>query len=300
MSKSNVHPKFAELARQIEEQFATGEFVMPFGVNRSAITQKPYRGMNALMLMWVRMLEGYRSTEWLTLKQANQKNWKVAKGAKGTVVAFYSRVETKDSTPELPKHYWLAKYYTVFNKDQLLDENGDKLVCPDVLIDIDSETQIKTLDQIAKASGVKVNIVEGGSNAFYSRANHAVTLPAILDFDSVKGFITTYAHELGHSSGKVLRADWEKGSFGSIPYAKEEVVAELCSVFLSSMLGLDKIPLSSHSAYIAGWLNLAKSVDPEFFGKAVDEASKAAIWMYSLTLPTEDFGENAADTEAVV
>lgn len=68
-------------------------------------------------------------------------------------------------------------------------------------------------------------------------------------------------------------------------YAQEECIAELISVFVSSMLGIEKIALDSHAGYIGGWLQKAKEEDKDFFKKAIKEASKASFYMWDILYP---------------
>jgi antirestriction protein ArdC len=53
------------------------------------ITNKPYRGMNFLLLG----SEEYASSYWLTFKQAQDKGGHVKKGEKGTLVTFWKVTE---------------------------------------------------------------------------------------------------------------------------------------------------------------------------------------------------------------
>lgn len=49
----------------------------------SAVTEAPYRGTNALLLMAVRMSQGYGDNRWLTFRQVQELGGKVKKGEHG-------------------------------------------------------------------------------------------------------------------------------------------------------------------------------------------------------------------------
>jgi antirestriction protein ArdC len=55
------------------------------GVPRNAITNRPYSGINALLLG----LAPYSDPCWITMKQANARGGKVRKGEKSTLVIFW-------------------------------------------------------------------------------------------------------------------------------------------------------------------------------------------------------------------
>jgi len=62
-------------------------------------------------------------------------------------------------------------------------------------------------------------------------------------------------HELGHWTGHVSRLDRNfSGRHGGEAYAREELVAELCSAFLCAELGV--APTVRHADYLGSWLEL--------------------------------------------
>ena len=58
-------------------------------------TGKPYRGINNLMLSWVASARGYGDRRWMTLRQANEKGWRVRKGEKSTRVEHWHYYDVK-------------------------------------------------------------------------------------------------------------------------------------------------------------------------------------------------------------
>ncbi|NNH78832.1 DUF1738 domain-containing protein [Acinetobacter sp. ANC 5380] len=294
-AKSNTELKFDQIVAEIESKFLTGKWVMPFKAacpHVNYLSKKRYNGINAFVISMVAIEKGYQSKYWLTAKQAMDKKWHVKKGEKGTPIQFWNVVPDRND-PE--KEVWFVKYYNVFNLEQILGENDNPVVATeidssDIVEDIASETlsyeqQRLLLEQLSQKLGVTVHHHQGLGSAFYRPSEHAVYLPTIPEFNSTEAYLATYLHELGHSTHRFVRPDWKKDVFGSVPYAKEECVAELISVFVSSMLGIEKIALDSHAGYIASWLEKAKSDEPKFFIKAVKEATKASFYLWDLLHP---------------
>lgn len=295
--KATAKDKFAELADKIESLFLTGQWKLPFGTakpHRNAVTGKRYKGVNAFVLSVIADEKGFVSREWATFKQLQSKGWCVRKGEKGSPVEFWSVLMDKETKKPLLNEYdkeiWYAKYYTVFNLDQVVDKDGNPVVSTEVMPLPDLEEQQQTCYLLAERMNVKIVHHKESGEAYYIRTKHEVHLPFPEDFISQEAYINTLLHELGHATHRYVRPDWEKGPFGSVLYAREEVVAELTSVLAASMFGVEKIPLESHASYIYGWLQAAKDESKTFFKTALKEASKAAFFMWD-SLHPEDASE---------
>ena len=86
---------------------------------RNLITNKPYRGINLLLLG----SQDYPSPYWLSFKQAQEKGGHVRKGEKGSMVTFWKIIEKdlKEENEEIKEGkelQFLFRYYTVFNLAQ--------------------------------------------------------------------------------------------------------------------------------------------------------------------------------------
>jgi antirestriction protein ArdC len=87
----------------------------------------------------------------------------------------------------------------------------------------------------------------------------------------------TALHELGHWVGHGSRLGRDlSGSFGSVLYAKEELVAEMTSAFVCASLGI--VPTVRHADYIGSWLELMRG-DDRAIVRAASAASKAADYL---------------------
>ena len=86
--------------------------------------------------------------------------------------------------------------------------------------------------------------------------------------------------KLGHWTGHASRLDSDqKGSFGSEPYAREELVAEMAAEFTCASLGI--APTVRHSDYMASWLTVLREDDKAIF-RSASAASKAADFLLNL------------------
>ncbi len=68
----------------------------------------------------------------------------------------------------------------------------------------------------------------------------------------------------------------QTGRFGSAPYAREELVAELASAFLCAALGIE--PTVRHADYLGSWLEVLRADNRAIF-RAASQASKSAEFL---------------------
>jgi putative DNA primase/helicase len=66
------------------------------GIARNAISNRPYTGINAVLLS----MAPYSDPRWLTMKQANAQGSKVRKGEKSTLVIFWKQNTITQETDE--------------------------------------------------------------------------------------------------------------------------------------------------------------------------------------------------------
>ena len=128
------------------------------------------------------------------------------------------------------------------------------------------------LPESVAATGADIRI--GGDMAFYSPSHDFIQVPPQQAYFEPINWYRTVLHEAGHWAGGPSRLNRDfSGRHGSQAYAREELVAELCSAFLCAELGV--APTVRHADYLGAWLEILKGDNRAIF-QAASMASKAA------------------------
>jgi antirestriction protein ArdC len=238
------------------------------GLPRNLVTQKPYSGINTFLLMSM----GYESPHWITFRQAIQLGGTVKKGEKSCPVVFWKPMEVTDTESGEVEKIPFLRLYHVFNVVQC--EGLQNVPAPEEA----SFTVTKPAEIVAKMPQPPV-VKHGMMQAFYSPSNDTVGMPAPRRFDSEDDYHATFFHELVHSTGHEKRLKrqsiTERNGYGSDPYCKEELIAELGSAFLCGQSGIVERTIDSSAAYIEGWMKQLQQ-DKTLIVYAAAQAQKAA------------------------
>lgn len=150
-------------------------------------------------------------------------------------------------------------------------------------------------DPVARGESIKAAMAKDGLKfaehpqyAFYSPKRDEVFLPPRGAFNSEPGkddgasrYYGTLLHEIGHATGAAhrLNRDGITGGhrFGSEGYAKEELRAEMFSMFIAAQTGIPH-DAERHTAYVQDWAKVLKNDKNEIF-RAAAEASKAVDYV---------------------
>lgn len=245
----------------------------------NAVSQRPYSGINVLILWSAAIEQGFASQRWLTFRQAMAAGGHVRRGEKGTVVCYADRFvprAERDRAQEAgsdARTIAFLKRFTVFNLDQC-EDLPEELSTASVVTS-DPVLSITEADQLIAGTGADVRI--GGPDAYYVPALDYVQVPPQAAYHDPIDWYRTVLHELGHWTGHASRLDRnQKGSFGSVPYGREELVAEMSCAFTCAALGI--VPTVRHADYIGAWLTLLKEDEKAIF-RAASGASKAADFL---------------------
>ncbi len=261
---------------------------------RNIRTGKKYRGVNVFLLAITAMLEGYGDPRWGTYKAIGEKGGQVRKGEKGTRIIFWKKIEPKDGAPEDERPYMILRDYVVFNAAQCdgiealphepLPEHERNERCEEIINGYVSPNVRKIRKGEFKAGPRPIR--EAGNSAFYQPKKDSITLPPLGQFEDADAFYSTAFHELVHSTGHESRlARIEPATFGTDPYAKEELVAELGAAMLNAVTGIETRDDESAS-YIDHWLGRLKG-DPKLVVQAAAQAQKAADMIVGETFEDE-------------
>ena len=289
-----------------QKPWEPGTFQMPL----NPTTDKPYRGGNALHLIAVAAKNGYQDPRWLTYRQAQENGWQVKKGEKGTHIEYWQFGAKSSTTPESPSpspaaepgtdtrerngHAPIHRIYTVFNASQI---EG----VPPIQPKQPQEWEIVHAgEEILRNSGATI-FHDQADRAYYNRRDDEIHLPPTEAFKSSANYYGTALHELAHWSGHPSRLNRatlnESTSFADPNYAKEELRAELASVFLAAERGIPHDP-EQHAAYVGAWITALRSDKNEIF-RAAKDAHTAADFLLELERAPELRRESSAQVAAL-
>ena len=234
-----------------------------------------YRGINHILLSH----SGYESNIWATFRQWKEHDCRVRKGERSQIVVlwkfFHEADEQGNATGKTSGV--MVRYYRGFNSDQVEGDHAraaeqklkDKLLHHDPIAEAQSfvDGYMATERLPLRNSDV----------AYYrSEIDEHIAMPELGQFHSPEHFYSVFAHEITHSTGNKNRLDRDlTGSFGSKPYAYEELIAELGSAMICGSIGLEQKPREDHAQYIKSWLIALKN-DNKFIISAASKAQKAA------------------------
>ena len=253
------------------------------GPPRNLITQRPYRGMNLLLLSAL----GFPENEYLTFKQVQDLGGRVKKGEKANLVTMWvwlDEDETRRKQEAKGRKRPLLRYYHVFNVTQCTG-----LPPRVVQIEVIPNNPIEKCEGIISGMLNRPKIVHNENEAYYHPHADYINMPKMQVFESSQAYYATLFHELIHSTGYESRLNRkeliEKTSFGSESYSIEELTAEIGSCYLTSYTGIAMNDLTNSVAYLQGWLERLKN-DKRLIVYASAHAQKAVD--YILNIKHED------------
>jgi antirestriction protein ArdC len=276
---------------------------MPF----NPTTERGYRGGNAVHLMATGIQRGYGDPRWMTYKQAADQGWQVQRGEKGTQIEFWdvraprkeeSRPDagegSRDGDDDRRGTRLVHRVYTVFNASQIegVPPYEPKRPTPFEVV--------QSGEKILENSGARIQH-DQADRAFYSRSSDSIHLPPKDAFKNAAGYYGTALHELAHWTGHPSRLHRptlnESYRFGDPNYAKEELRAELASVFLAAERGIPHDP-EQHAAYVGSWIKTLREDKNEIF-RAAHDASAATDYLLSLERDRSIANESIAAGPAI-
>jgi len=257
------------------------------GTLRNAITGHCYSGLNIFLLSHAIQVNGWTSGEFMGYNQAVAKGYQVKKGEKGTLITYYKQIiktewdETKGEEVEKFERY--LRHHHVFNADQVEGYEGKTLEETNTKPETFNNTLV---EQAVKATGA--SIVHGGNTACYIPSLDRIKMPKKESFINTnydtaeEAYYGTLLHELTHWTAHEKRLARDlSGRFGNSAYACEELVAEIGSVFLCSMLGVKSEPSPANAQYLNHWMEVIKK-DKKAIVKAFGLAQKASDFVLGI------------------
>ena len=185
------------------------------------------------------------------------------------------------------KKYPVLRYYRVFHISNV--EGIEPLASEEININVNANTEEEIFTDAENAvnkylASTKIKYeVTNGNRACYSPTTDTIQLPSFKQFVNMNEYYGTLFHEIVHSTGHESRLNRDiRNTFGNSNYAKEELVAELGSVYLNNHYGIETDEtFDNATAYIQSWLSALKN-DKKLFVSASTQAEKAANYVLSV------------------
>ena len=242
-------------------------------------TKRGYNGVNIFILNATASIEGYASNEWVSFAEAKKLGSNVMKGEKSTMIVYWHiayKVEDKwfpnltalnkaGYTEDDAKKLFTLKQFRVFNIAQCSDIQP----CREIPTGSEDNLDIQPIDSAeAIVNGYKnaPKIVERPQDrAYYTPMRDTITMPTKEQFvkrTSIDDFYKVLFHEMIHSTGHSTRLDRKLVGVTAdkVSYSKEELIAEIGAMYLTSIANLNPKDHERQSqAYINGWIKFIKS-----------------------------------------
>jgi antirestriction protein ArdC len=319
MTKNDVYQAVTDRILEALEQGTvpwrkpwTGTDEMPWSLSSG----KAYRGVNVLLLG----LAGYGDPRWGTYKACKAAAVKAAleqgreilekqgrkgtyfvevvngveklfmggvrKGEKGTRIILWKPVRKSGENAETGETeafgYLLLRDYVVFNAEQC-----DEIPALDNVLVHPHEINERA-EAVWDGYKYRPGLGHGGNRAFYNPGRDAITMPHEDQFEISDEYYQTLFHEMIHSTGHESRLKrLEPATFGSDPYAKEELVAEIGASMLAGLVGMKTAAGEQSAAYIDNWAKRLKA-DPKLIVQAAAQSQKAADLIIGTTFEGEE------------
>lgn len=268
-------------------------------------TNTHYHGVNLMNLS----LNGFNDSRYFTFKQANDKGYKVKKGAKSqTIIKFaywdnqekkyltqaeYNALKVQDELNGTKRATMFMKTYNIFNAEQL--EN------------IELEPQVQTtlsfefIEKLCDVMNLKVVTGSHYSSPCYIPVEDTIYMPSLSMFESQSGLYATALHEISHATSYPTRLN-RAISFNKNDkaYAFEELIAEMSATILCNYFDIENEVTDNHQAYINSWFSHLKD-DNKYFVNAFKKAEEVAKYIIDLiennNIQVEEIEETSSTEE---
>lgn len=247
---------------------------------RNYVSGKPYRGINLFLLNAV----SFPSPYWLTFRQAQSLDGRIKKGEKSFPVVFWKMFEQEEDGEK--KRIPFLRYHSVFNVAQC-----EGITIPTAPAVNGTFQPIGTCDEVVAHMPKRPPITHGGSFACYYPRQDSVSMPDAKMFVSSEAYYSILFHELTHATGHSSRLNRKEVTdpvhFGSDPYSREELVAEMGAAYLCGHCAIERTTLDQSASYIQDWLTRLRD-DRKLVVQAAAQAQKACDFI--LDVQHEDEG----------
>ena len=257
-----------------------------------------YKGVNNMLMSMVSEMNGYKSKFWSTYKgwigmgyaPKDASNCGIIRPIFGVnketgkeYIVKWITVPGFNGDQVQPVHKAIPKWndhdYAIFNdepKANAVDMNKD---CEELISKFMKKQKAKLKHQ--------------GSHAYYQLSTDTIVMPDEWKFfgidgesDATQEYLSVIFHEAGHLTGHPSRLNRDMDSYHKCKEsrAKEELIAEMCSIMVCTELNVIAKAQPNHLKYISSWDRAIKD-DSQYLIKCIAQASKAATWILDNKTP---------------
>jgi len=243
----------------------------PFNMGRKSY----YNGFNIFMLNAVMADKGYEFNQWMTWKQAKDLGGSVRLGEKSSAEVFYwgryyydnklkkyikatKKINVKEQYEGKNRYKEVVtlQYSNVFNIAQCDGIEPIKGDTKEIVHEPNEFAEDIISNYLSSNDGLEITHIE--NKAYYNLTRDFVNMPRKEVFVDSDSYYKTLFHELAHSTGHKDRLNrstlLEVNFWGDNTYAKEELVAEISSMYMVGLTGLSPNDSDENSqAYIKSW-----------------------------------------------
>lgn len=240
-----------------------------------------YNGMNYLTCAMRMLQNGWTDPRFITMNAARKLGLSV-KGQKATPILYIGEFKYENEEGE-EKSRLGGRVYNVWNVQQLGAEDHTGLI-PIVAATPPSETARNArIERFIRQAGINI---KKDFRAYYNERLDQIGIPDPSDFlsspdrSASENYYSVLLHEVVHWTGAVKRLNRQTMKdyhFDTITRAKEELIAEIGSVFFGNHFGIQTEPSKENAAYVQNWIKLLE-YDKEAVFVAAKEANKALTY----------------------
>lgn len=261
---------------------------------------KPCQGGNLMLTSLVSAMYGYRVPVWLTANKLNEIGCLIRKGEHGVPIVNYTVAfrrkgektpdwkmtdELNDALSPDEKKEWVRnvfmKSYSEFN----IEQTNFPEVYPDQWAALQEHFQVEerlagpceVLDRMVSEDTWLCPIIQDAEavDCRYMINRDEIVVPERSRVAALSAYYNRLVHEMAHSTGSELRMDRVLDTTDLKEHAKEELIAELSSAIVGTVLGIETTIQDHNLSFLKSWCGVI-SEDPNIIYTAVYQASGVA------------------------
>lgn len=261
-------------------------------------TNSFFMGFNQLYLSFITSSREYKQNRWVTLEQGNIMCGKLKDGEKPTFV-FYFNTTYKDfrgvnvtsqvdaivnaggDIPDNLHRIPSPRFYYVYNLEQF-DGIHEKFLFHGESIAFDLEQQYLLAEDFLTKTSAKIKYINEHFPCYYSGSD-IIILPKKGSIPVSEELIKKMLLQLAQWSGHPKRLNRPQNYMrNSLEFAREELVTEFISAFISGYLGFAST-ICTNDTYVENWIKVVKSNEAMVY-QASKDAQVAATYLKDLVI----------------